>query len=1653
MKKNPLQFIAIALLCLNFSLAQSIWKQVEVNEVLTKIGNGTKEQLPSSYYLYNFSFSDLKNRLAQVPDEIIDGENNSLVSIPFPFEDGHVEDFYLKRVYYMHRDLSALYPEIQSYVGVSKQNPLHKIYISLSADNFYGVINGEKIIYLDPYKRGESDFVLVYNRKNFNKATDDDFSCAYVDEENAEEIVQFGTQQLQRNITDGRFRTYDIAIACTSEYAAYHGNTVAGVLAAMNTTMTRVNSVFERDMGLRFQIVPSNNRLIYINGFNIDSTPDPDPYDNYSGSQMLGANTANISGLITAAAYDIGHVFSTGGGGIAGTGPCDANKGRGVTGIVTPEFDPFDIDYVAHEIGHQFSAGHTYYNPCFGSKVGDDYEPGSASTILGYAGICAPNIQANSDGYFHARSIAQMTTAVTSHTCETETTYSNVEPTANAGSNYTIPRSTPFILNGNLSSDPTAGDILTYCWEQYDIVDGGAQPPLSTNTAGPIFRSFFPTTDPARVFPNMDAIIANQTPTWEVLPSVGRTLNFRLTVRDNNVQVGQTNSDDVQIIVNTTGPFVVNAPNLGTEIWYAGETKTVTWAVNSTNTLSANVNIKLSLDGGYTYPITLVSSTPNDGSQAITVPNNITKRARIKIEAATNIFFDISNQDFEIKAGTFEFVATDTNIPVCKPNTASFIFDYAKAPNFSELVTFSMDNLPVGITATFSPTSLSVSGQVTVTLTGAALVSAGSYPVILKGTATSATETLPVSLNVYEDFIDQLTLNAPANGATNLETSVLLQWNALTSAEEYILEISESPLFSTIAETITTSKLEYQTSSLVEGKIYFWRVRPKNTCIYGSYSEIYSFQISRDFCNTYTDEYFEGGDNIWNTNSNNAVSARIDVADNLIVSKVSFYMRATHPLLSDIKMQFRAPDGVFSEIYNRDCSGSNFNVTFDDDGIPLTCGNVVPNVVAGLEGIQQPGQAFSRFIGSNAQGTWVLLATDRVSNSSGGTFNEFSITICGKLQVVNNVTLVNNALTVNQGATQNITSTFLNATQSGATTAQLLYTVTKLPTNGYLLLNGQRLFAGDSFTQANINSAQLSYKHNALNTIADHFVATIKGNNLALLGGQTFTINITPQTCATSTTWNGSTWSNGTPDKNKNVVFNGNFTTVANLEACSIQVNGTAVLTIVSGTNVTVNRGVSIASSANIIVQNNANLIQVEHLNNSGIATVNRNSTPIVRLDYTLWSSPVANQNVLAFSPQTLTNRFYVYNPFTGTNGAYDAIDPNSNDFIPAKGYLVRAPNNWSSTVYSNYSGVFTGTFNNSYFKPVVKKGISGYNAIGNPYPSTISANDFILKNTFNRGTENQTIDGTLYFWTHTQQAVNGVYPLNNYATYTLLGGTASAAGGATPNGTIQVGQGFIVNAVVPSYISFSNEMRLANNGNQFFRAFNSSVVAFNSEEKHRIWLNLKNNSGQFSQVLVGYMNDATNEYDFGIDGLAFGNQGNNLYSIMDVNKYAVQGRTLPFTDEDVIPLGISIVEPSAYQIEIDTLDGLFLGSQNIYLKDKMLNVLHDLKNSTYTFSSTTGIVEDRFELVFKNELLSNDLVETSDLIVYQSGDLVHLNSVNDEIQQIEVYDLLGRRVFHKSKVYQTEYSFSVQGFKNQMLVVKVITLNQGMIATKIITN
>jgi trimeric autotransporter adhesin len=435
----------------------------------------------------------------------------------FPLEDGTMETFTVEKISVLHPDLEAKYPEIQSFYGVSTKNELNKIYMSISPSGFNGLITGEKSIYIDPIERNNTIDYIVYNKKDYTKNRQDVFTCgAEIHDEDMPELLKAKTTNAAKttNLTDSKIRTYRLAVACTSEYTAYYGNTVAGALAAINTTITRVNSVFKTDLGVQFQIVASNNRLIYRNNVNIDASPDPDPYDNYDGSQMLGINTANITGLIGVSAYDIGHAFSTGGGGIAGTGPCTAStKGNGVTGIVTPQFDQFDIGYVAHEIGHQFGASHTQSNSCQNSAA-SSMETGSGTTIMSYAGICPPNIQADADAYFHARSIQQMTATINTNTCDVETTIANNEPVITAVPDRTIPKSTPFILTG-IATDTDTGDAarLTYCWEQMDAASSGNVSPVATSTTTPMFRSIIPTLSPARTFLNLNDIISNATPT------------------------------------------------------------------------------------------------------------------------------------------------------------------------------------------------------------------------------------------------------------------------------------------------------------------------------------------------------------------------------------------------------------------------------------------------------------------------------------------------------------------------------------------------------------------------------------------------------------------------------------------------------------------------------------------------------------------------------------------------------------------------------------------------------------------------------------------------------------------------------------------------------------------------------------------------------------------------------------------------------------------------------------------------------------------------------------------------------------------------------------------------------------------------------------
>jgi hypothetical protein len=1117
---NRILFFSCLLLVPFFNTAQVIWETADQQEV-AKIPSEERGIQPHTFNLIKINPQALSDNLVAAPDRF-SGTNG--IAIDFPTGNDTFETFMVYDSGAMAKGLKRQFPKVRSYFGKSVDNNLNTIYFTITPQGFRGLITGEKIIYMDPYAKSVPNIIMSYNRKHLTRRGTESYECQVRDELTAGQQLDIEAAITAKAFQDRQFRTYEIAIAATGEYTAYHddgnagnGNAVADALAAIVVTVTRVNSVYENEMSMRFQLISGNDQVIYTN-----STTDP--YDNYSGGAMLGQNVTTLQSVIGVNNYDLGHVFSTGGGGIAATSPCGTGKERGVTGIVTPEFDPFDIDYVSHEIGHQFGASHTFYNGCFGgSPSSRPYETGSASTIMGYAGICAPNVQDNSDAYFHLISLFEMQGSIDGDTCDDQISLGTSNPTApNAVSpgDKTIPRSTPFKLTSTSSVVPDAGETYTYNWEQLDngatAAIGATQPPVGTNTTGPLFRSKFATTSPTRYFPNLPDLVNNIDPVWEELPSVSREIQFYCTIRDNNPNGGQTDFAGTTLQVGTAGPFLVNAPN-GGEIWHEGELKTVTWAVNSTNTgtYSTTVNILLSLDGGLTYPVTLASGTNNDGSQSVTIPTGVkTTQARIMIEAASNYFFDITNNDFEIKEGTFELTAASDDFSVCQPSDGATTFEYNAAPDFNETVSFSAVGLPAGLTASFTPSSTSTDATVSVSISGTSGVDANQYDFSVEAQFISVTISKDFTFKLFDTVVGDVIQVTPVNGAVNQVANPLLQWEDLASASSYLVEISETSDFSIIAESNTVSfQNTYQPTALVNSNIYYWRVTPSNDCNAGTTVSISLFQTAQDVCITYDNETYENTaqpanrQDEWNT-SINAVAAKVVVTDDIEVTNLSFYMNATHGDTGHIKMQLSAPTGRFAEVYNRECaSGVNFDLIASDQGTQnFGC---APGYTGALTGNQRPGQAFTRFNNASALGEWVLLATDRTSGT-GGTFNQFSVTVCGRLQYVNDIdNNLNLGLTTSFNATNVINNTALRSVQAGFTNANLVYVVTNDVDYGQIQLSGVNLNIGDTFTQGDLDNNRIQYVHTSLELVAaDSFAYTVLGNANTVLPGEVFNITI-----------------------------------------------------------------------------------------------------------------------------------------------------------------------------------------------------------------------------------------------------------------------------------------------------------------------------------------------------------------------------------------------------------------------------------------------------------------------------------------------------------------------------------------------------------------
>jgi Metallo-peptidase family M12B Reprolysin-like/Secretion system C-terminal sorting domain/Fibronectin type III domain len=689
--------------------------------------------------------------LASAPAE----GSGSTLTITLPLPDGRTERFAITTTAVMAPALATRFPSIQTYAGVGLDDATATVRLDLTPAGFHAqILSGTTgTVYIDPARRGDTQHYLSFFKRDMLAGGAVRQSCAFVPTKadlsaaasrRAAQALPGAPAEIS---SGGALRTYRLAVSATGEYTRFFGGTVPLAQAAIVTSVNRVVGVYEKELAVRLVLVPGNDALVYTNAAT-------DPFTNNDGGALLDENQVVIDSTIGSANYDIGHVFSTGGGGVAFYAcVCKSGiKAKGVTGSGSPVGDSFDIDYVAHEMGHQFSGSHPFNSEsgaCNGNRSADAaWEPGSGTTIMAYAGICdTDDLQPHSDAQFHVGNFEEMRGFIITTPCAVLTPTNNTAPVVTGpASGKTLPMETPFKLTAN--AHDADGDALTYSWEELDLGPGGSpNDPQVPDETPPLFRSFVPSASPTRYFPRLADLVTNTTDIGEHLPTVDRTLKFKCTARDEHrgpagVIGGVTSSDDVDLsVTSAAGPFLVTAPNT-TISWVGGSTESVTWNIAGTTGNGVNcalVNVRLSTDGGFTYPTVLAANVPNNGSASITVPNVATTTARVMVEAADNYFFDISNTNFAI--GSASICAPPTALVIDNLTTTTARLSFAPS---ASAVSYTISTVPATTTQTVTASPVSLTGLTPGTIYTVSIVSScGAGSTSGAATATFTTPAMP----------------------------------------------------------------------------------------------------------------------------------------------------------------------------------------------------------------------------------------------------------------------------------------------------------------------------------------------------------------------------------------------------------------------------------------------------------------------------------------------------------------------------------------------------------------------------------------------------------------------------------------------------------------------------------------------------------------------------------------------------------------------------------------------------------------------------------------------------------------------------------------------------------------------------------------------
>ncbi|MFN4005965.1 MAG: reprolysin-like metallopeptidase [Chitinophagaceae bacterium] len=1004
------QCFAVALIAGTVSVAANAqkgiqpWNQVGNEKSGTSVTQGLLKK-PEIFGVFELDTLAIKRVLFSAPMENLQDPSrfNRLPRIQIPLGDGTFQEFAVEHVPTLAPELEARFPLMRNFAGVATDGSGALARFSWGYLGFYGYVfnNGEKgDIRIDPAYANNKTTYIAFAKRNA-KMIGNYVEGEIVGMTEKMRADMIGSMPTANRSTGNTLRTYRTAIAANAEYSNFFTavQDVAVVQSAINASANRVSGIYEKEVGVRLQLIANNTSIIFFD-------TNTDGYTNSNGATMLGQNQTTLDNIIGNGNYDLGHVFSTGGGGIASLGSIcvSTRKAQGVTGSSSPVGDPFDVDYVAHEMGHQLGCGHTF-NAATGSCAGNgststNAEPGSGSTIMAYAGICGVtnDLQNNSNPYFHFVSFEQARVFLTTGSgasCGNLTNVTNTIPTVDAGLDYTIPIATPFVLTGT-GSDPDAGANLTYCWEQSNVGGTFSNWNAPTGVNAPLFRSFSPVASNSRTFPRMQNVVSGTTTIGELLPGINRTMRFALTVRDNQ-PVGGVNNDEMVVTVAGSTPFSVVAPNTSVS-WTAGSFQTIRWDVAATNIAPFNVSnvaIELSTDGGFNYPFVLAASTANDGVEEVRIPTTISSTARVRVRALGNIFFDISDVNFSIVASTqstFAFNNPEVR-RLCSPwpSSTTVVLRTSSLGGFNNPITLSVSNLPQGVTASFSVNPVTPGDSTVITLNGIGGLPVGPYNVTITGSASGTTNVVRTIGIDRGDLLGNVTIVSPTQSTNGLSLTPTFRWRTLNGATSYTVQISTTNFSTPYVTTITTTDtFAVSNVTLNPNTVYYYRVIANSTACGGTTlaSNVIGFGTAPIGCASDETTPFAA------INDLATITSNIFVANAGNASDVNVTVNMTHTYMGDLVLSIANPGGTSVNLkdFSGTCSrNGTVTVTYNDSAASL-----IACPALGTSSTK-PSGSLATLNGSEVNGLWTLTVTD-AGQGDVGTLNSWSISYCRNVQ-------------------------------------------------------------------------------------------------------------------------------------------------------------------------------------------------------------------------------------------------------------------------------------------------------------------------------------------------------------------------------------------------------------------------------------------------------------------------------------------------------------------------------------------------------------------------------------------------------------------------------------------------------------------------------